>query len=114
MLQIVLMESPEGRFVTVQGNALETLPVQSTNTAVVVSLAAEIEPAHWQRRQLGNRTRSDQSDGNAFMVGVEAGDPRNSRDQHVSFICDSGFATNLLTPAVIHHRERSCQHLHLG
>jgi len=88
----------ENGFAAVQGNAIESFPVQGADSVLVVRFATEIKTAYEQRR---NWARRYQGDGHALIVGVQAGDPRYSRDQHMSLVGKRGFTKNHFISAVM-------------
>ena len=57
LLQIVGMKCFKDRFGTMRRDTFEIVPAQAAYPAIIVSLAAQIKLAKWQRRKLGNRTR---------------------------------------------------------
>ena len=78
LLHIVLMKCFEDRFGTMRSDTFEIAPAQTAYSAIIVSLAAKIEPAKWQRRKLGDRTRRQQGDGHSLAAGVLASDARDA------------------------------------
>ena len=58
-------------------DAVEIIPVQTADSAIIVSLASKAEPANRQRRKLGDRTRRKQSYGDPLAAGVLAGYARD-------------------------------------
>jgi hypothetical protein len=59
------------------GDAFEIAPAQAAYPAIIVSLAAKVESAVWQRWKLRNRNRRQQDDRHPLAAGALAG---NSRD----------------------------------
>ena len=52
--------------------AIEEIPAKAADSAIIVSLAAKVEPAKRQRRKLGDRTRRKQSDGDTLAASIQA------------------------------------------
>jgi hypothetical protein len=109
LLQIVVMKFLEDRFRAVRGETFEIAPAQTADSAIMVSLAAKIEPAKWQRRKFGDRTRRQQGDGHPLAAGVLASDARDAFQQDVSVGCERGFTKHYLRPSEVGERKRSRQ-----
>src|ERR1700686_3827297 len=78
LLQIVFVEMPERRLGGFLRDAFEFIEAKRANSAIVVSFALEIGPAHGQRRKLRNQAGRDQGDSHALAARIHASDPRDS------------------------------------
>src|SRR5277367_4435270 len=52
VLQVVLMELPKGRFATIDGDALEAIPLHHSDAAIVVGFTAKIKTVGRKCREL--------------------------------------------------------------
>ena len=78
LLQIVRMKCLENRFGTMRRDPFEIAPAQAAYPAIIVSLAAKVEPAVRQRRKFGDRTRRQQGDCHPLAASALAGDARDA------------------------------------
>ena len=114
MLQVALMELSKCRFATIDGDALEAIPLHHSDAAIVVGFAAKIKTVGRKCRKLGNRSRCNQGDGDAVIVAVEAGDSGDARDQHMSFAkVGLGFMKDYFVALEILHPQRTPENLKL-
>ena len=94
LLQIVTVKLPEGGLGSIRGNAFEISPADSSDPAIVVSLALKTGLTERQRREFRNRSRRQQRHRDTLVARVAAGNPRNSGYQNVSVLGQRNVAKN--------------------
>lgn len=109
LLQIVFVEMPERRFGGFRCDAIEILEAKGAHSAIVVSFALEMGPAHRQRRKLWNQTGREQHDRHPLAVGVYASDPRSACQQNMCLGGEVGFVQDHGASFVVGDRESADQ-----